>query len=667
MLHRRPCTVPPMTRATAPATRHGRAAGGTALGPGWWAAVLFAAGAGAAVLALYLIHPIEAGYGFPIGPDGPVYTWLARATEATGVPEGPGAGPGVPALTVFLGSLVGAEPLAMVTILGPVLAAVCALTSSGLVESALGPAIGRALLAAVLTGAFAAYLAGGWLANLAMVATYLGALAALAVAGRSWRAVGLAGGLIVAAGLSHRVFLVIGVVILALVVAAMLPSAVASRREGIGWGDTMAVRIAVAIAGGAGLAGASLGWLALEPRIPGDTSQDGFFRRLDLRTLLMDRYRERLRGDAARAVVPLSSGVGLAALGALGSRDVARDRRGYGFLVAVWLAWAAVTAVGIVVLAVTTWGPPNRMLQFAFFVPVGGAVGAAALARRGGPSAAFALVAVPVFVTISMVGWFRQSPAFADDELGATRRAGAAVSALPPGTPLVFVVDTGEPAAAYHVTLAGNVLRMGVPAERIADVRLVVGRPADVLAGRESFTGDPEHDLLARAYLREAAPVLDEASVMVVEAFNRDGYPEAVRLGRQVADGVVLLTGPAPEAPVRGSPFPEGLGPLALAGGSVATVLILGLLGGGWARWGLPGAGRRAAVAVAPSAGIAVGVMGTVLSDRLGLGAHGLPTVSACVVLGATGYAAAWRARRGQSGGGVMGAQDRRLLHHERR
>jgi hypothetical protein len=627
----------------------------------WAGAVGFAAAAGLAVLAMYLVHPILSGHRFPIGPDGPVYTWLARAAGATGLPDGPGAGPGVPGLTLFLGSLLGTDPLSVVTMLGPVLAASCGLAAAGVLESSLGPAGDRAALAVVLAGAFTAYLAGGWLANVAMVASFLGAVAALPVTGRSWRAVGLAGALLVAAGLSHRVFLAVGVVILAPVVLSRVPAALTDRRTGIRWRDTDAVRMAAAVAGGAGVAGAGLAWLAVESRIPGDTSQDGFFRRLGLRSLLIDRYRERLWGDVTRATVPVVVGVGLAVAG-----PAPDDRTGRRFLVTLWLSWAAVTAIGVLVLAATAWGPPNRMLQFAFFIPLGAAVGATTLARRGGRWPIIALIAVPAFAAVSMVGWFRQSPAFTAQDLDAAERAGGAVASLPASTPLHFVVDTAEPAAAYHLTLAGNLLRMGVPADRIAQVRLIVGRPADVLAGQLTLTGDVEHDRIARAYLREAAPDLDRAAVLAVRAFNPAAYRETAGLGREVVPGVVLLRGPSGARPPRGLPA-DGLGPVPLVAGSIAALAALGLLGGGWSRWGLPGAGRRAAALVGPSAGIAVAVVAAFLTDRLGIGPGGLPAVVGTLVLGAAGYAAAWR-RRGQGRRPRAGAEQRgRVLDEQRR
>jgi hypothetical protein len=630
----------------------------------WSGAAPFAFGAALVVLALYLVHPITAGYTLPIGPDGPVYTWLARAAEAAGLPDGPGAGPGVAGLTVLVGTLIGTDPLGTVTILGPVLAACCGLAAGSLLETTLRPSAAGALAAAVLTGAFTAYLAGGWLANVAQVAVFLTAAAALSLAGRSWRAVAAATGLLMAAGLTHRTFALVGLVILIPVVAAEIPAAVRDRRAGRPWRDTEAVRMTMALGGGTALSAGVLVWLSLEPRIPGDTSQDGFFRRLGFRDLLIDRYRERLRGDLTRLAVPLVAGLGLAGLGAMSA-----DRKGSRFLPRLWLSWAAITLAGIVVLAATSWGPPNRMLQFAFFIPLGGAVGAVELARRGGLGAVVAGIAVAAFVGFSMFGWFRQSPAFTERELDAVARAGSSIAALDldPGAPLVFVVDTDQPAAAYHVTRAGNLIRMGIPADRIGDVRIAVGSPPDVLAGRVTRTGDREHDRIAAVYLREVEPVLARASIFLIRPLNEAGWDPT--LGREIAPEVLLLSEPstaggsATVGPAGPAPVLDDTGELIWR--SILVLAVLAVIGGGWARWGLPERGRRAAAAAAPSVGIAVAVATTVLADRLGVRPGDLSSTALVLAVGAAGYVAAWRAETRTST--TETRLERRRLEEERR
>lgn len=594
------------------------------------------------VLAMYLVHPLLAGHQFPIGPDGPVYTWLARLAGATGFLDAPGGGPGVPALTLFFDSLLSTDPVQSVMVLGPLLAATCGLAAAGLLETALGPSAVRSVAAVVLTGAFTAYLAGGWLANVSMVSVFLAALAALALVQRSWRAAWLAATLLMAAGMAHRVFFLLGLTIVGGVIAAHVPLALSDRRQGRRWSETGAIRMTVAaIAGAAGtLLGGIL--LSLERAVPGDTSQDGFFRRVGLDTLLHDRHRERFLGDAARASVPVALGLGLGAAGL--ESGPARAGPGRRFLLALAGSWAALTVVGAVTLAITGWGPPNRLLQFAFFLPLAAATGLAVLMRRsaGGRSRtamATAVAAGVLFTAVSMFGWFRQAPAFTDEELAAAGRAGHVVAGLPSGTPLVFAVDTSEPAAAYHVTRMANVLRMGVPATRIPEVRVVVGSPADAAAGSMTPTGDAERDAIAGAYAREARPILDRAAVLVVRQFNESGWQEAIAEGREVAPDVAVLSGPPLLEP---APLPierpSGLGPWGFIGVSLASLVILTVLGWGWSRWGLVGAGPSAALAVAPSAGIALAVLASFLADRLGAAPGSLIATVVVLTLGALGY-----------------------------
>ncbi|HEV3475466.1 MAG TPA: hypothetical protein VG602_08880 [Actinomycetota bacterium] len=610
-------------------------------------AVVLAAVATAAVLAVYLLHPILSGHRFPVGPDGPVYTWLARRATVTAFPDGPGGGAGVPALTLFLRTGMGLSTLQAVTLLGPVLAATCGLSAAALVESALGPNRFRAAAAVALTAAFAAFLAGGWLANTAMVAMFLTALAALALVERSWAPVWLAGGLLAAAGVTHRIFVLIGLAVLIPVIVLRFREAAIAPRRGTRLRDTAWFRMAIAAVGGTGTGLLSMVALPLEPKAPGDTSQDHFFRRLGLRDLLLDRYRERLIGDGARISVPVASGVGLA-WPAVRDRAARSGESGARFLRDVSVSWAAVTLGGGIVLALTLWGPPYRLLQFAFFLPVVAAVGLAVLRKRRGSRWWIGMGAAVVFAAFSLVGWFRQAPSFSPEELALARRTGHALSALPPGTPLVFVLDTPEDAAAFHVTRFGNVIRMGIPPERIPDVRLAVGDPDDVLAGRPTLTGDPEHDRLARAYLREVEPLLDRSAVLVLLPFNRTGYDDAAAIGEEVGPGLVSLRGPLPPTGATPAVAPRGLTPVSVALASILLVVLLALLGWGWARLGLGGA-PLATVTAAPSVGLAVAIAATLLAEGFGFAPHGPVPLGIAVVMGIAGHVAAGRAGRGQS------------------
>lgn len=424
------------------------------------------------------------------------------------------------------------------------------------------------------------------------------------------------------------------------------------------------VRVGIAAIGSVAGSGLGLAALAGRPGIPGDTSQDGFFRRTGLTDLLRDRYRERLGGDIARMAVPLATGAALT-VGILAGPEPARsdleddspaERT---FLRRTLVTWAGLTIVGAAILAVSLLGPANRLLVFAFVVPLAAAVGAGAvlLRRRLALTAAVAIIGL-AFAGVSMYGWYRQYPSFAPEELAIATQAGEALRGQDPGTPVVFLVDTSEPAAAFHVTRFANVIRMGLPASLVPRSRFVVGRPGDLLEGRPTLTGDPEHDRIAQRYLREAAPVLDDAWVLVLEPFNREGFAEAEERGL-LAPGIAVLRGPSDvQVGTTGGPgelrLPSavdgnalGLAPIPLVILTAGALVLLFLLGLGWARWGLPGASTLGAVCLAPAAGLAIALLAGFVTDRLVPGAASPWGLLPAGLVSVGGYVAAWGRRRG--------------------
>ena len=600
-----------------------------------WSPLAIAGAGGAAILVIYLIHPVLNGFRLPIGPDGPVYTWLGRLAEARGFLDAPGGGPGIAGLTSFLDSVLRTEPIESVTLLGPVLAAATGLAAGALLEATLGRDSIRTLAAVLLTGAFAAYLAGGWLANVAMVAVFLAALAVLSLASASTRALWSGAALLAAAGLAHRIFIVIGAAILLGAAAWRVLRALRTSGE-----IAPGMRLGMAAIAGPGAALLTGAWIASGLRLPGDTSQDGFFRRTGLRALLLDRYRERFLGDAARAAIPIGAGTGIA-VPWVSSRQTRSE--GELYLRDVLSSWAAATVAGLIVLLLTTWGPPYRLIQFAFFLPVAAAAGLAILLRGSQLRAIAAAALGTAFVAASMVGWYRQAPALSTDEIAAVAEANPTIAASEPGTPLLFLVDTKEKAAAYHVARAANVIKTAVPSARIPDVRIVVGTPDDLLAGIPSTTGDREHDRMATTYLREAESLMDRALILVIEPFNVEGFEDATDLGDLVAPGVAVLSDAWSEANAQPVKSQSGLAPAVLFLLSVACLGLLAASGWGWARWMLTSAGAHAVALAAPSAGIAVAIIGTVAADRVGLLPGSAGSLTLNVALALTGYVLAAR------------------------
>lgn len=617
----------------------------------WLRILAFSLAVGVVILAIYLVHPILGGHRLPIGPDGPVYVWWTRYADAEGLGVLPGRF-GVPSVALLLGSIFRTEPVQTVTFLGPVLAAAAGLAAAAVMEMLLGPSVPRSAAAAVLTAAWAGHLAAGYLGTLALAALFLCAIGALGLSERSWRPVVLAAGLVAAAALSHRPLLVVPLAILGGTVIALAPDAFRRQREGATLLETAVGRVTAGAIGGAAV-GIGMDIVA-GPEASGrlvETSQDAFLRDHGLRDLLRRQFRLRLAADTQRSVISLVAG------SALGVTGIARKAWGRGaeskFLLAVVGSWAVLTLTGVAVLLVSG-GPANRLVTFAFFIPLVAAVGLEFLLRRGGRGAVLATVAGLSMIGASMYGWYRQEPFIERIEMQAVEAAGQTIEALPPGAPLVFLVDTDEKAAAFHVTRFANVIRSAVSEERIADVRMAVGRPEDYLSGRPTITGNREHDRISTSYLAESPTA---SAVFVLQLFNPSGYPEATRLGTPVAPGVVALRGGVVIPPDGAGTVPRPshqdeprLGPIALGGLAIGALALLGLVGGGWTRWGLPGADRRALLTASPSVGLATLVLSAAVAQIVGIHPGGTGGIGVAVLVGAVGYVAGLRAGRHPGG-----------------
>lgn len=631
-----------MSQVSAPRSRAANPPAHPGTAP-WRTAALWTAGIAVALVGMFLAHLVLRDHRLPLGPDGPVYVWWARVADAGGLDAV--RRPGLPGLSLVLGTVLLAEPVVVTAALEIVLAVATALAGAAFVEAALGEDRLRAAIAAVLVGTFASFLAPGWLANLALVALVLAALAAFSLAERSWRPAALGAACLVAGGLTHPMFLALSLAVLAGALLFLGPATLRRIRTGEPPWSMGTVRVAGAAGAAAGITALGIAAFAGGDRVPGDSSQDQFFRRLGLRGFLEERLRERQRHDTRRVRLATTAGVVLGAMLPL----VPRPRgAGWRFLIAVVASWTVITVVGLVLLWQTDLAPAARLLTFAFFLPLLGAAVAAAAIRTRDWRAAIAVVAAGAMVWGGMTAWYRQSPFMSEEELAAVSGAAAALEPVPPGTPLVFLVDTTEFAATFHVTRAANVIRAGLPGDRAHNSWIVVGSPDDLEAGRMgSGNRDPEYRAISRVYLEEARPVLDRAVVLVLRPFNESGFEDARETGRQVSGDAVVLRAPE-RIRVGASPATPadrpGASPWAIGGIAAAGLVVLALLGGGWARWGLAGASRAAVLSAAPAVGAAVAIGGALAADRLALPAASAGTAAAAL-FAALGYALTLRAR----------------------
>ncbi len=579
------------------------------------------------LISTYAVH----GYGFPVGADAPVYIWWSRLAGHDGLGAVAGR-PGVPGLTLLVSGVLGAGAATTVAVLE--VACTCAI-SAGAAALTFDPHGSRAswLLPAALAGAFAAFLAIGYVATLAAAAVFLGACVALSVPARP--AVALAAVLMAAMGLAQPQFLTIGA-------AVLLGAAALSLRRDRRVRPILSTehgRVLVALVAGAGMfAAAMLSVAAGATPFRADTSRDDVLQRLGLGSRLRGEFRARLAQHAAPFVPAIS--LPLAAVGAWSA---------VGWRGRLLRAWAGVLIAGVVGGVVTGAVPPERFVTFGFVLPIAAGIALAALpgrlATRPKPRAAVraavalasaALVAGPLLV------WFRTPPQLFLTEVLRATEAGRYASAAPPGTALVFVAKNRKPVGAFFATEAANAIRAAVPPDRIRDV-LIVTPPGPPLAATE------ENARLVAAS-RSAASQEPHALWFDLAPFDRTGFggplpggPPARLVGQGVAVG-----GAVPAAP---APVVDPLAPLTTGGlltATAATLAMFWIAGYGWVRAatfrGTP------AFALAPAVGAAMGMLGSVLGDRLGLDLSGragpIAVTGALTLAGYAVAAAGGRARR---------------------
>jgi len=594
------------------------------------------AGVALALLALFLWPTLRDGHVFPVGPDVPVYLWWSRvATD--GRLAAVGERPGIVAL---LPTVAGALRIGLVPALAGVMYAVgpaVGTAGAALVRGRRGGAIPRGAWVAggLLAGVWATHLGDGYAANLALAAPFIAA--AVALARRSRRGTIGAAILLAGGGLMHPQFLIVGAVVLLLTAGW---AALRERRLAKPTGD--ATRVMAAL--GAGVGAAVLGmWSASAgpAPIPGDTSKDALLRRIGAWDALRATFVDRFRMSWPR-YAPIMNTL-LSVAGAL---------RGRGFPRRFLVSWLALTLVAVAAGVLTGWFPPDRVLTFAFCIPLLASLGLAWLAERLGRwwlAWPIGIVLVILTAAPTVRGWEAARSFISPDELRTTTLAGRIAATTPPGTPLVFVVDDPETPALFLASHARNVARASVPPDRVGDVWIALGRAEDVLAGEVTQVGEPLYDLAAADTVATIPGDPDPVVFVVREFDTRPGALELPGLTRW-DPGLAATLGPARPLPAAGEELAAS-GPGDIAGAAVRVLLLLTVVGAGWALWSIgdgPGA-----LATAPAFGVAtLGLTGLAL-ERLGagLGTEGVATLASALA-GGGGYALWLLGRARRRGGG---------------
>ena len=535
-----------------------------------------------------------------------MYLWWTRLAGYEGL-SAVGNRPGIPALALVLDGTLHLPLVATLAGLESVFGVAIGLGSAALVR---GMERGRAawVLAGILAGTFAVHLAAGYLANLAFAALFLAAAVTLGRAER--RATVAAAVLLGASGLAHPLFFLLGVAILA------ISAALAWRID-----RAEAGRVAAAALGGGATLGAGLLLLSIGPGpLSVDTSRDGFLRRAGLgdalRSIYLDRFLHRWTRYVQWASVPLAIG---------GLRDAT------GFEGRFLRAWGITLVAGVGVALATGVAPADRFITFGYVVPILAALGLVRLWRALGSRRALA-VAVTGALTGAMlagalIAWVRQEPFLSELEVSRVATAARYAAGTATGTALVFVVNDVEPSVTFLATRAANVIRAGMPPDRIWDVVLRVPWPeAPAPTERWELAHLTRDDALA------AEQAANGAATFILAPFDRLDTPSG---SGPVSEGVFVTPPSIAPRPVIDPLEPSSPAQIALA--ALTVFALLGAAGYGWARAGSSNTWK--AVALAPAFGTAVIVVLGIALELAGLSLTGAtgPTI-VFVLSGGGGY-----------------------------
>lgn len=583
------------------------------------------AGVGLVVIAVLLAPIFRHGYRFALGPDVPVYLWWTRVGASQGLSV-VGQRPGSPALIAVLAGVLHVPISAVTAGLEAALGCATAVATAMLVRAAAAMGGERRgaraawVLGGVLTGLFTVHLAGGYLANLAFAAPFVGATVCLALRTRRSAVAGallLGGG-----GLAHPQFFLVGAIVLAAVALWSL-----LRREGRS-GD--AVNVTLATLGGGAVVGAGLLSMAMGPTLLAvDTSRDSFLRRAGMSATLKEAYLDRFRFRWARYVLWLA--LPLAVLGSM---------RTSGFARRVLVAWTALVVIGAPVGLLTGWYPADRLITFGFSVPALAGVGVVAvwlwLERRAWLATVVAAALFGLMAAGALIAWNRQLPYISRTEVDQVTMAARIAQAAAPRAPMVFIVDDHDGTASFLATRAANVIRAAVPPDRAADVYVYVGIASNLFANEPTIRGREEYDALSRLYLSDIPE--GPATVFLLSSFDSGTVaddPHLFAWGGGVSSSVAPGDLGTQLAPARDPLRPSSAVQIVLT--TFAILGLCGAVGFGWARW--TGLDVVAAAAISPAFGVAALALYGVALERLGLPLSGSGGAAVVTLLAAAaGY-----------------------------
>jgi len=585
-------------------------------------------------LSIYVVRGIEGA----IGWDATQYAWRGELAAAVGLDALPDrlpsgievkAGrPGFPAVAGPAGALLGASMLDMTAILPVALALAVGLAGAAVAVPLVGDerwgfaALG---VVAVVSPNVVLMLRYAYLDNLLVTAIFLAAAAVAVLAVRDRRRLIPAVALHAAAGLAHPPFVWVTSAILVAAAAVLLRRSGRERAEGRGRLDTSAARLLVVGVGGA------VASLVLRLALAVGTASP---------VLERSGFVERLGNDLGAYLLPVT--IPLAVAGAvLALHRLRGPSPASPPTLALLLGWSGMTiaAVGAFVLLPLPI-PANRVLVFALAIPLLAAVGVILLAGglRGWLRPAAVVMVVSALALVGTWRWINTAPQTDPARLREAAWLAAYLEAarIPPDREVVVIVDDRSEDPATRTMLMVDHLLAALPPGRMGQIHPYLGSTASFLAGEPS-EGPGAYRRASRRFLERIDPA--SAVAVVLPSYRREpGRGPADPRPGEVVQGPARPPGLDVEDPVIGTPR--------LAVLALATLLLLGLAGGGWARRLVGGDDAVRAVALAPAIGAAGILLVTLAADRFGLGIASPGAAAIPVLVGAAGWVAAARKRR---------------------
>jgi hypothetical protein len=548
-------------------------------------------------------------------------------------------------------------------------AAAIALAAGAFVSYSLRRGVWDLIVVAIIVGTstgLVRLMGGTYTDNLIAEALFAAALVPLLASVRDGRGFIAAIVLLAAGGLAHPAFFKFMVAILAVVAAVYAPASwKAWRRREAPLLATPSVRLGLILGGASGIAAVGIyGFLKSVPDEP------ILQRYLFLRRIKEDVPLYRLYVTAPLAAIGGASLVRTraAARARSSSPDGLPDRSTLQFVLVTFGAWFAVTAIGILALVAGRRSlPAHRFLAFLLPLPILVALGVLAIARflagrrSGRVAIGVAAVCVAGLVALGILNYravTRRGVEFIDS--GKVHDAVAAATYLnlahvPVDHPVVIVVSDSGPTPRLFIPEEAHIFRSAFPAERIPSLYFYVGTPENFLAGQPTIvsTGEVRQmNIISRDFFDSVKPILAKDPVaLLLSSYN----PAYTAFAAQHPDwlatqNLVVLQGPRLSQPFPDPSFPTAPHRLALPALGSAALIVLVVLGAGWALALLP-AGMRPfeVLAISPGFGIAALVVAGITADPLGIRLVGWGASLPALVVAGVGWAIAGvrLARRG--------------------